>query len=606
MNRSLWPRWVLRIEIGACVAVLLVGGVKALFSQNIELPAVPADDIAMKAMRDEMERSRQLRAAGGGEVPYFFSYSLTDADNLHVSAALGATYSSSRNRFRSPSVEVRVGSYDFDHTNHIFSGYYTGSRYEQSWPLDDSYANFRDTLWLSTDVAFKAALESMARQKAALNSAAAPAEALPDFSKSPPVVSIGKVTRKKIDDDAYTARTARLSSVFSNYPEVLSSAVDLTLISGSTTLINSEGTAIRYDDGVGWIYSKAEGQAKDGMLVHDAVSFQSLEADKLPPDAELRKGFTEVAENIRELVKAPAGEAFSGPTLFEPQAAAQLLAQLIGDNLRVPRKPLAEPGRTVNYLPSELESKIGSRILPDWLDISDDSAQKTWNGKPLAGQFDFDLEGVAPKPVSVVEKGVLKSFLTTRQPIKGFPISNGHARLPGNYGAHSAAIGNMFVKARESSPLASLKQKLIDMTKERNKPYGMLVRKLDYPFSGTGQELQALAVSSQQSGGARPVSPPLLVYRVYPDGREELVRGLRFRGLTTRSLRDVLAATSEQALFEFVNTAAPLAILGSGGYLAATSVVSPGLLFDEVEFEPPRDQLPKPPVVPAPSAEVRR
>jgi len=597
MNRSLWSR----LGIGICVVAVMGGGIDALFSQAIDLPAVPQDDVAMKAMRDEMERSRQLRAAGGGEVPYFFSYSLTDADNLHVSAALGATYSSSRNRFRAPSVEVRVGSYDFDHTNHIFSGYYTGSRYEQSWPLDDSYANFRDTLWLSTDVAFKAALESMARKKAALNSAAAPAEALPDFSKAPPVVSIGKVNKKKIDDDAFTARTARLSSVFSNYPEVLSSGVDLTLITGSTTLINSEGTAIRYEDGMGWVYSKAEGQASDGMLLHDAVSFQSLEADKLPPDAELRKGFTEVAENIRALAKAPAGEAFSGPTLFEPQAAAQLMAQLIGDNLRVPRRPLAEPGRTVNYLPSELESKIGSRVLPDWLDITDDSTQKVWNGKPLVGQFDFDLEGVAPKPVSVVEKGVLKSFLTTRQPIKGFPTSNGHARLPGNYGAHSAAIGNLFVKARESSPLASLKQKLIDMTKERGKPYGMLVRKLDYPFAGSGQELQALAVSSQQSGGARPVSPPLLVYRVYPDGREELVRGLRFKALTTRTLRDVLSATSEQALFEFVNTAAPLAILGSGGYLAATSVVSPGLLFDEIEFEPPRDQLPKPPVVPPPT-----
>jgi hypothetical protein len=132
----------------------------------------------------------------------------------------------------------------------------------------------------------------------------------------------------------------------------------------------------------------------------------------------------------------------------------------------------------------------------------------------------------------------------------------------------------------------------------------MLVRKLDYPYSASGTELQSLAQASAQSGGssARPVSPPILIYRVYPDGREELVRGMRFRGLTTRALRDILAASSETAQFDYVNVAAPLAILGAGGYLAPASVVSPGLLFEELEFEPPTDQLPKAPTVPPPNA----
>jgi TldD protein len=587
------------LRAGALV-LLLSGTTAVLVSQELQLPAVPDGDPVLKAMRDEMERSRQLRIAGGADAPYYFSYSLTDAENLRISASLGSVFSVNRQRFRSPSVEVRVGSYDFDNTNHQFTGYYAGSRYDQNWPLDDNYENFRDTLWLGTDVAFKAALESMARKKASLKNAAAPAEALPDFSRSAAVVSVKKVPKIKLDQAEYSARMAKLSSVYASYPEVLASAVELVLITGSTTLMNSEGSEIRYPDGLGWVFSRAEGQAPDGMMVHDAVSFQSLDPEKLPPDTELRKGITEVAEHVRELVKAPAGEAFSGPTLFEPEAAAQLLAVLIGDNLRVPRRPLTDPGRSVNYLPSELESKLGSRVLPDWMDVTDDSTLATWNGKPLAGQFDFDLEGVPPKPVNVIEKGILKSFLTTRQPVKGFPQSNGHARLPGNYGARTAAIGSMFVKARETSSLASLKQKLIDMTKERGKPYGMLIRKLDYPFAGSAGELQSLAVATQQAGGQRLLAPPLLAYRVYPDGREELVRGMRFRGVSTRTLRDILGASSEQALFEYVNSAAPLALLGAGGYLAATSVVSPGLLFDEIEFDIPHEQLPKLPTVPAP------
>src|SRR5262249_34655193 len=230
-----------------------------------------------------------------------------------------------------------------------------------------------------------------------------------------------------------------------------------------------------------------------------------------------------------------------------------------------------------------------------------DSTQKALDGKELAGFYEFDLEGVAPKPVSFVEKGVLKNFLTTRQPVKGFLTSNGHARLPGNYGAHAAAIGNLFVKANENKPIADLKAQLITMIGSLGRPYGMLVKKLDYPYAGSVSELQAVAQANQQSGGApRPVSPPLLVYRVYPDGREELVRGLRFHGVNARSLRDVLAASSETGGFDWVNTFGTLAYLGSGGYLAPSSVVSPGLLFEELEFETPRDQLPKPPTVPPP------
>jgi predicted Zn-dependent protease len=589
------------VRAGA-LAAGLAASAAWLISQSTT-PNIPADDILLRAMNDELARSKQLAVVAGSDAPYFFSYTLTDGETLRVSASMGAVVSVSRNRFRSPVTEVRVGNYDFDNTGHIFSGIYSGSRYDGSWPLDDDYGNFRNELWLSTDRAFKAAVESMARKRASLNNSNASAESLPDFSKVAPVVSIGKVVRPKVEDQEWTGRTSRLAAVFNSVKEVLSSGVEVQLIQGPTTLMNSEGTAVRYNDDMYWAYAKAEGQAPDGMLLHDAVSLQSLELDKFPSEADMRKSITEVAENVRALAHAPMAGSYSGPVLLEPRAAAQLFAQLLGDNLRVPRRPMSDPGRNVPFQPSELENRMGARVLPDSFDVTDDPTQSVFSGKPLLGYYPFDIEGVPPRPVSVVEKGVLKSFLTTRQPIKGFPVSNGHARLPGSYGTFAAAIGNLFVKSSETAPLADLKKRLIEMTTSRGRPYGMLVRKLDYPYSATASELQSLAQASAQSGGsARPVSPPILVYRVYPDGREELVRGVRFRGLTTRALRDILAASSETAQFDFVNVGAPLAILGAGGYLAPASVVSPGLLFEELEFEPPQDQLPKAPTVPPPNA----
>lgn len=580
------------------VSCLLAASATLLLPQKQE-----NDDTILRAMRDELDRSRELRAIGGGDdSPYFFSYDLTDTIEFQVAAVLGSPISVSHVHFRAPQIEVRVGSYDFDNTGHLFSGRYSGARFDNTFPLDDDYLALRDALWLSTDTAYKTAVESMSRKRAALNAAAAQTDKLSDFSRVEPVKSLAKVNHRKFDQSAWTARAAKLSSVFGAVPEVIASGLDFQNLDGITYLLTSEGTSIRYDDSLTWLFARAEGQTPDGMVVRDAVSFQSLDSSKLPSEAELRQGLVAVGEHVRALAHAPVGESFSGPTLFEPEAAAQLLAQLLGDNLRAPRKPLAEPGRNINFTPSELDTKIGSRILPDWMDIVDDPTQATWQGKPLVGFYQFDLEGVPGKPVAVVEKGVLKSFLTTRQPVRSSAVSNGHARLSGSYGARAGAISNLFIKTSQSESLPALKRKLIDMCKERNKPYGMLVRKLDYPFSAGRGELQALAQSGAQSGGSvRPISPPVLVYRVYPDGREELVRGLRFRGVSTRSLRDILAASQETVLFDYVNNGAPLASLGTGGLLAPTSIVSPGLLFEEIEFDVPQEQLPKLPVVPAPS-----
>jgi TldD protein len=563
------------------------------------------DDVLLRAMRDELERSRQLRVVGGGgdEIPYLISYLVSDQNDFSASASLGSITNSNRNRFRVPLIEVRVGSYDFDNTGHVYSGYYSGSRFDsEPWPIDDDYQALREALWLATDHAYKAAVESIARKRAALNSVAESADKLPDYSKADPVTSIGKVGSEKMDDAQWRERIAKLSGIFKAYPEILASGVEFNANLGPTYFTTSEGTSLRYQDDIVWLIARAEVQAAEGTLMREGVAIQSLELRTFPGESELTAQINGLAERMRARVKAPIAESYAGPVLFEPPAAAQLFAQLIGDNLRAGKKPISEGNRPVNYIPSEFEGRTGARVLPEWFDVTDDPTQSMWQGKPLAGHYLFDAEGVRPQTVSVIEKGVFKSFLTTRQPVKGFPQSNGHARLGGNYGVKAASISNLFVKVSQSQPLTDLKQRMLQMLKDRDKPFGMLVRRLDYPYSSSGADLQQLMASSAQSGSARPTSPPTLLFRVYPDGREELVRGLRFRGLSARSLRDVMAASAETAMFDFVNNGAPLAFMGAGGMLAPSAVIAPGLLFEELELERPQEQLQKPPIVPPPNA----
>ena len=206
---------------------------------------------------------------------------------------------------------------------------------------------------------------------------------------------------------------------------------------------------------------------------------------------------------------------------------------------------------------------------------------------------------MAPKPLWLVEKGVLKNYLLTRQPVPGYEGSNGRARMPGSFGASTAGFGNLFVRASQSVPLEALKKQLIEMCRARNKPYGILIRKLDFPSSASLDEVRRMYTAAAQGGG-RPTCVPLMVYRIYVDGREELVRGMRFRTLTARTLKDIVAASDESHVFEFLDNPAPFALIGASSYVSETAVIAPSVLVDDVELEKTNEELPKPPIVPAP------
>ena len=557
------------------------------------------NDILLQALKDELARSQTLRIPGL-DAPYFIEYSLEDVDSLSVSATLGGLLGVSHRPLRALAVNVRVGSYDFDNTNYVLSGLRVSGE-EARLPVEDNYGAIRQALWLSTDGAFKAAEEAIGRKRSALKNVNLPGQ-LPDFSRVPPVKFLGPVERHRLDDDAWKERIVDLSRIYAAYPQIISSSAGFESIQASSYLINSEGTEIRQLDGISYVVARAWAQAPDGMPLRDANVFAALDAGDLPAEADLRKGFTQLADNLVELTKAPQGEDYTGPVLFEPLAAAQLFAQVLGDNLKITRKPIPQPGRPVPYLPSELEGRAGSRILPEWMDVVDDPGQSSWHGHKLVGAYDFDDEGVKPVPLPLVEKGVLKTFLLTRTPaLKGFEASNGRARLHGSFGASAPDFSNLFIRAMQTVSAAELKKKLIEMCQRQNKPFGILIRKLDYPSSASVDELRRIASAMAQSGGGtRPVSLPILVYRVYPDGREELVRGLRFRGLSTRSFKDIAAASDEDTVFTFLDNTAPFALIGGGSYISPSAVIAPGLLFDGVELERSQDELPKPPIVPPP------
>ncbi len=550
-------------------------------------------------MSDELARSKTLELSNLDK-PYFIQYAVSDNEEYVATASLGGLVASNFVHLRQPVLQVRVGDYSFDNTDSVYS---KSPRFGV-FPLDDDYRTMRGNLWLWTDVLYKTASDQIARKRAVLREIVDP-DKTPDFAHVTPVQilqpAVGdlKVDRARWQD---TLRTA--SAVFVNFPSVTSSNLHFRLISSTYRMINSEGTIVRTPQLLSELNVNASAYAPDGSRVWSHAFVTALTPDHLPPSSQLVAIARATAAETNALVEAPAAEDYAGPVLFAGEAAAQMIAQTLTDTVRLPRKPVAPPGGNVpegRVIDSVWASRVGSKVVPEWISLIDDPLQTQVGKEELVGHYEVDDEGVPAQRVSLVEKGVLKTFLFSREPVRKFASSNGHGRLPGGFGNASPVIGNLFVQTTGGVPENQLKAQLLEKVKTAGLQYGVIVRKLDFPSTANFQELESLARQAQKSGFARTLNAPILTYKVYPDGREELVRGLRFREFSAKDLRDIAAAGDTPYVLNYVNNGSSFNLAGVGSDATTSSVICPSLLFDNVELAKAENEAGRPPIVPSPT-----
>lgn len=580
----------------ACTPAILLSAL--LMFVAVAKPADPGtqarSDVQMRAMLDEMARSRTLQL-NDLDKPYFVQFATSDTDQLFITATLGGVVSANRTHFRSPTIEIRVGDPKFDNTNSVFSragriGVVT---------LDEDYAALRTSFWLASDALYKAAVDQISRKRNAVREIAEP-DTTPDLAPVKAVEMIEAPPRLDIDENQWKEIVRQASERFANDPVITESRVQLRAISSTYRVVNTEGTRVRVPQQVSEIAIQASALAPDGSRVWNHRFITVLSANELPGATEVEKAAQEVGEQTEAEAKAPVGEDYSGPVLFEHEAAAQVIAQMLTDAVRLQRKPMAPPGAAPQMLNGVWSSRLGSKVAPDWLTIIDNPSEQKYGQIPLAGYYQVDDQGVPGEQVVLVDKGTLRSYLLSREPVRQFAASNGHGRLPGPFGSEQAVIGNLFVQAEKTIPEADLKARLLSEVKTAGLKYGMLIRRIDFPATANLEQLQNMARQLQKNGYARTVGEPLLAYRVYLDGREELVRGLRFGEFSAKDLRDLDSASNQPYVFNYLNNGSSLNLADSGSDLTSSSVICPSLLFESVDLLRSEDELGKLPIVPAP------
>jgi predicted Zn-dependent protease len=227
-------------------------------------------------------------------------------------------------------------------------------------------------------------------------------------------------------------------------------------------------------------------------------------------------------------------------------------------------------------------SKIGEQIMPDFISIKDDPTEKSLGGQMLLGFYPFDDEGVPSQNVQLVDHGVLKTFLMSRSPLVNIPQSNGHGRRQLGY-VPVARQGNLIVSSTKMVTDAQLRQQLIDLVKQQGKPYGLLIDDIAGGFTFTGRSTpQAIQVT------------PLVVYKIYPDGRpDELVRGVNIVGTPLVSLSKIVATGDKTEIFN--------GYCGAESGSVPVSAASPAILISEMEFAKKETSTDKPPILPPPA-----
>ena len=551
--------------------------------------------VVMQAMRDELARSVDALQMDRLEKPYFLSFRIDDVVSTQAVASFGALADESSTRNRFLSIEVRVGSPDLDNTNFMPSrvGGSPATR-TLTLPLDDDYRELRRQLWLNTDAAYKHALETMAKKRAALENRIR--EELPDFVPAEAHLSFADAEPQKPPVEPVAELARSLSRVFRDYPGVQASQARASHVFTRSYYVNSEGTAFTQARPAVFIEALAKTQADDGTVLQDFEWFHARRWEDVPPAEALAERVRGMAATLSARRDASFVERYSGPVLFEGQAAAELFAQVLAPKLLAVRVPVAEDARMEGFtatLRNPFQDKIGARVLPRGFSVHDDPTLDSFAGAPLFGGYPIDDDGIPAAPTELVENGVLKGLLATRNPIAGIAGSTGNRRMMG-----VPLPSNLVVASRRAMSDEEVAEEFKLLIEERGNDFGVVVRRLANPMAKLDRSDMA-----RTPRGEVAVDRLTRAYKVYPDGREEAIRKAELSGVSESDFRDIVATTETTTNYTlgFVPTiayslAVTTAQYGAVGTQPAMSIAVPDLLFEELTLRKPVGNVPLPPV----------
>lgn len=531
--------------------------------------AAPVTDQDVFApMEAELKRSVERLKQDDFGPPYFLAYRLIENHRWDVSAAYGSILQEGEERYRTLFVEARFGGKSLDNTELGSQG--------AAGPAPREPVALRQALWNLTDTAYKQAVAGYLEKKAKRASERVP-DVLDDFSSEPPAVYVREDTVPDFERGKARALVEATSAVFRRHPWVFDARASLRLEWGRRWLVTSEGTRLATPEEhvPGSFRVAAMTRAQDGMRLDAYTLWPIRSLSDLPSAQALEAEAERLARELKEAREAPVQEPASGPAILDPEFTGVLFHEALGHKLEGQRQ--RDPQQSQLF-----KDRVGQRILPPFLSVLDDPTLESFQGQPLHGHYEYDSEGVKAQKAVLVERGILKGFLMSRWPVKGFNRSNGHGRSSANL-RPSGRMSNLIVRAEAPVAREELFKRLRDLARKAGKPYGFWL-----VGSSGGENPNSRATA--QTLEVR----PRLVYRVdATTGETALVRGVSLVGTPLVVLNRIVAAGGDQTLANGF-------VCGAESGYVPVSQTAPSVLVSEVELQRLPEDRARPPILPAP------
>jgi TldD protein len=550
---------------------LIILGFGALVSQGQTRAATPKVLDAEKA-----ELIHSLDQLKKQEVPpYFLSYEIVQTHSTTVSGSFGTLTHSGENKRRQLRIDLRVGDYALDNSRQVRGNPLNPvDRFSNiPIPIEDDPTAIRNVLWLQTDKKYKRALEQLTTVRTNSQVKVQQEDNSADFSREPAQQNVEAVTPVAVDRKAWEDKVRRYTAPFQRFGNLYQATATLSANQDTRWFVSSDGAAIQASQTYYRLIVSAFSKADDGMELPRFESYFSFTPAGLPDDAMVLKAVDKMIVDLEALRKAPVVDPFTGPAILSGRATAVFFHEVFGHRVEGHRQKSETEGQTFRKM-------VGQPILPDFLSVAFDPTLRRYAGTDLVGSYTYDDEGVRARRVNAVEGGILKNFLMSRTPIDGYPNSNGHGRAQPGF-TPVPRQSNLLVLNSRTMPHSQLKSLLLEQIKKQDKPFGLLFDQIEGGFTITGRTIpNAFNVL------------PVMVYRIYPDGREELVRGVDLIGTPLTVFSKILAADDEASVFN--------GICGAESGSVPVSATAPAILVSQIEVQKKSKSQERAPILPAP------
>ena len=553
---------------------LIITALILLITQSYLFAKESRHDLSvLTAMEQELNRSMKELKLEDYDKPYFISYLIKENTVNQIMAKFGSLILSEKSKTRELFVDVRVGDYQLDNSVNGKSG--SSSSYKRSslLPIENDIDAIRAVIWQITDDTYKKSLTQYFNKKAK-KIQEVDKNNLPSFSKEKPSIHIGKERQLVFDKSEWEKKIKELSSIVKDYRELDDSTITFTAQKETVFFINSEKSKYITDDILYSINIDLSAISEDGNVINNFGSFHYKSIADIPDLDSMKKEVKKVINEAYEIKNAKSINPINLPAILEPEAAGILFHEAIGHRLEGERQIDDTQGQTFS-------ERVGTQIIPSFLSIEDDPSLYDFNGGSLLGYFVYDDQGVKGKRVSLVKNGILRNFLLSRTPVKGFTNSNGHGRAS-NGRAPMARMSNLIIRSENEFSKQELKNLLIQEIKKQNKDFGIIIKKMAGGETNTSSyDFQAFKAT------------PLLLYKVDPDtGEETPVRGVEIVGTPLISINKIIATGNNYKAFN--------GFCGAESGYVPVSTIAPSILITEIELQKITSEKEKKPILPPP------